>query len=145
MAKSVKITNQGLSLLASSSQATGQYYWLGYYALAYVPNLWKSDSVVLPPVDTCNNVNGTPTIESTDTDKVTSAMTRLTKYGDVIYNVWQGDLNGTGYAGGVSDGSAGGDLFGLTMYDKNIKKHYRYVLDSNGNNTLHAYPIMNHQ
>lgn len=139
MAKSVKITNQGLSLLASSSQATGQYYWLGYYALAYVPNLWKSDSVVLPPADTCNNVNGTPTIESTDTDKVTAAMTRLTKYGDVIYNVWQGDLNGTGYAGGVSDGSAGGDLFGLTMYDKNIKKHYRYVLDSNGNNTLVAW------
>lgn len=139
MAKQVKITNQGLSLLASSSQATGQYYWLGYYALAYVPNLWKGDTVVLPPADTCNNVNGTPTIESTDTDKVTSSMTRLTKYGDVIYNVWQGDLNGTGYAGGVSDGSAGGDLFGLTMYDKNIKKHYRYVLDSNGNNTLVAW------
>src|SRR5574343_122366 len=139
MAKQVKITNQGLSLLASSSQATGQYYWLGYYALAYVPNLWKGDTVVLPPADTCNNVNGTPTIESTDTDKVTATMTRLTKYGDVIYNVWQGDLNGTGYAGGVSDGSAGGDLFGLTMYDKNIKKHYSYVLDSNGNNTLVAW------
>lgn len=136
MAKNVKITNQGLSLLASSSQATGQYYWLGYYALAYVPNLWKSDSVVLPPADTCNNVNGTPTIESTDTDNISASMTRLTKYGDIIYNVWQGDLNGTGYAGGVSDGSPGGDLFGLSMYDKNIKKHYRYVLDSNGNNTL---------
>jgi len=139
MAKQAKITNQGLSLLASSSQATGQYYWLGYYALAYVPNLWKSDSVVLPPADTCNNVNGTPTIESTDTDNISSSMTRLTKYGDVIYNVWQGDLNGTGYAGGVSDGSAGGDLFGLSMYDKNIKKHYRYVLDSNGNNALVAW------
>lgn len=136
MAKRVKITNQGLSLLASSSQATGQYYWLGYYALAYVPNLWKTESVVLPPVDTCNNVNGTPTIESTDTDNISSTMTRLTKYGDVIYNIWQGDLSGTGYAGGASDGSAGGDLFGLTMYNKNIKKHYRYVLDSNGNNTL---------
>ena len=139
MAKRVTLTNQGLSLLASSSEATGQYYWLGYYAMAYVPNLWKNDTVSLP-VDDCGNVNGDSVgaveIQPTDTDQVTPTMTRLTKHGDMIYNVWQGDLNGTGYIGCSSDGSAGGDLFALTMYNTNVKKHYRYVLDENGNNTL---------
>lgn len=139
MAKRVTLTNQGLSLLASSSEATGQYYWLGYYAMAYVPNLWKNETVDLP-VDECGKVNegslGSVNIRESDTDQVTPNMTRLTKYGDMIYNVWQGDLNGTGFLHCSSDGSAGGDLFGLTMYNTNIKKHYRYVLDNNGNNTL---------
>ena len=138
MAKRVTLTNQGISLLASSSEATGQYYWLGYYALAYVPNLWKNDKVSIP--DDCGNVNsdsiGAVEITDTDTDQVTPTMTRLTKYGDMIYNIWQGDLNGTGYIGCNSDGSAGGDLFALTLYNTNVKKHYRYVLDKNGNNTL---------
>lgn len=139
MAKRTTITNQGLSLLASSSKATGQYYWLGYYALAYVPNLWKSDEVSLPE-DGCGNANtgwvGSVPIESTDIDKVTASMTKLTEYGDILYNIWQGDLNGTGYINGQSDGSAGGNLFSLGYYNTNIKKHYRYVLDENGNNTL---------
>lgn len=139
MAKRTTITNQGLSLLASSSEATGQYYWLGYYALAYVPNLWKSDTVSLP-VDNCGNDNtgwvGSVSITETDTDNVTASMTKLTEYGDMIYNIWQGDLNGTGYTKCMSDGSAGGNLFSLGYYNTNIKKHYRYVLDENGNNTL---------
>lgn len=142
MAKRVTLTNQGLSLLASSSEATGQYYWIGYYAMAYVPNLWKNATVDLP-VDECGKVNegtiGSVSITETDTDQVTPTMTRLTKYGDMIYNIWQGDLNGTGFLQCASDGSPGGDLFGLTMYNTNIKKHYRYVLDSNGNNTLVAW------
>ena len=143
MAKRVQITNQGMALLASSSQATGQYYWLGYYAPAYVPNIWKaSNTIVFPPSD-CGNVNGGTPILPIDTDNVTPNMSMLTKYGDIVYNVWQGDLTGTGYANGVSDGSAGGDQFGMTMYDKNIKKHYRYVLDSNGNNTLVVWTIKN--
>ncbi len=139
MAKRVTLTDQGISLLASSSEATGQYYWIGYYAMAYVPNLWKNDTVNLP-VDECGKVNegtiGSVSITETDTDQVIPTMTRLTKYGDMIYNIWQGDLNGTGFLQCSSDGSPGGDLFGLTMYNTNIKKHYRYVLDSNGNNTL---------
>lgn len=139
MAKRTTITNQGLSLLASSSEATGQYYWLGYYALAYVPNLWKSETVSLPS-DNCGNDNtgwvGSVSISDTDTDNVTASMTKLTEYGDMIYNIWQGDLNGTGYTKCMSDGSAGGNLFSLGYYNTNIKKHYRYVLDENGNNTL---------
>jgi len=139
MAKRITLTNQGISLLASSSEATGQYYWLGYYALAYVPNLWKSQTVDIPE-NGCGRVNddslGSISITSDDSDLVTPNMTRLTKYGDMIYNIWQGDLNGTGYLKNTSDGSAGGDLFGLAMYNANIKKHYRYVLDENGNNTL---------
>ena len=142
MAKRVQITNQGLALLASSSQATGQYYWLGYYAPAYVPNIWKTTGNISFPDGDCGKVNidGIP-IEETDTDNVTSTMSMLTKYGDIVYNVWQGDLTGTGYANGTSDGSAGGELYGMTMYDMNVKKHYRYVIDNNGNNTLVTWII----
>ena len=130
------ITNKGLQLLASSSQATGQYWWVGYYALAFVPNFWKEEEVELPEYIYCDNVNGEPNVEVDDTDQITPNMTHLTKNGDMIYNIFQGNLNGTGFYNCVSDGSPGGDFFGLAMYNKSIKKHYRYVLDKNGNNTL---------
>jgi len=130
------ITNKGLQLLASSSQATGQYYWLGYYALAYVPDFWKTTEENIDfPDPSCFKVNTGDTIDETSTEPVTSSMQRLTTNGDMIWNVWQGDLTGTGFIEG-SDGTPGGDLFGLTMYAENIKKHYRYVLDENGNNVL---------
>ena len=144
MAKRVQITNQGMALIASSSQATGQYYWLGYYAPAYVPSIWKATGNILFPTGDCgmvNGGNGAVAIGPTDTDNVSPTMSMLTKYGDMVYNVWQGDLTGTGYANGISDGSPGADLYGMTMYDKNVKKHYRYVMDSNGNNTLVAWII----
>ena len=129
MAKRSIITNAGLSLLASSSTATGQYYWLGYYALAYVPNYWKT------------NTSGTPAcppsgVTAVPYEPLDYSMTNLTEVGDMIWNVFQGDMAGTGYAGGISDNSAGGDLFGLSMYARNVKKHYRYTLDTNGNNNL---------
>jgi hypothetical protein len=100
------ITNKGLELLASSSEATGQYYWIGHYALAYVPNEWQESD-----------------------DQISQSMTKLTSKGDMIWNVFQGDLNGNGYYDGKSDGSVGGELFGLSMYNVNIKKHFRYLLD----------------
>ena len=135
MAVRTTITNKGLQLLASSSQATGQYYWLGYYALAYVPDFWKTDTTIDFPDPDCFQVNtGTP-IDPSDIDPVTPSMQRLTTYGDMIWNVWQGDLTGTGFIN-ESDGTPGGNLFGLTMYGANVKKHYRYVLDENGNNLL---------
>ena len=137
MAKRTVITNKGLELLASSSEATGQYWWIGYYGLAYVPNFWKESPIEMPDTVDCDNVNGTPDItDETEPDVVVASMTHLTKKGDMIYNIFQGDLVGTGYYNCISDGSAGGDLFGLTMYNANIKKHYRYVLDKYGNNTL---------
>lgn len=135
MAVRTTITNKGLQLLASSSQATGQYYWLGYYALAYVPDFWKTDTTINFPDPDCFQVNTGVPIEPTDIDPVSPSMQRLTTYGDMVWNVWQGDLTGTGFIN-ESDGTPGGNLFGLTMYAQNIKKHYRYVLDENGNNLL---------
>ena len=135
MAVRTTITNKGLQLLASSSQATGQYYWLGYYALAYVPDFWKTDTTIDFPDPDCFQVNTGTSIEPGDIDPVTPTMQRLTTYGDMIWNIWQGDLTGTGFID-ESDGTPGGNLFGLTMYGTNVKKHYRYLLDENGNNLL---------
>lgn len=112
------ITSKGLELLASSSEATGQNYWIGHYALAYVPNEWKE----------------------TD-DQISSSMTKLTTKGDMIWNIFQGDLNGNGYYDGKSDGSSGGNLFGLSMYNVNVKKHFRYLLDSDNKNTLVSWEL----
>jgi len=141
MAKRSVITNKGMELLAASSEATGQYWWIGHYGLAYVPNVWKESPVDVNTDDQCGRVNSAldeegSTIDITDADLVSSSMTQLTENGDMIYNIFQGDLVGTGYRHCVSDGSVGGDLFGLTMYNTNIKKHYRYVLNEYGNNTL---------
>ena len=128
----VTITNRGLSLLASSSEATGQYYWLGYYALAYVPSIWKNEEVEFPSNgQECLNVNGEQNIESTDTDQISPAMTRLTKYGDMIYNIWQGSSAKTATANPEEP----------TSFYTDIKRFYRYVLDENGNNTLVAWTI----
>jgi hypothetical protein len=126
MAKQSIITNAGLELLATSSKVSGQHYWLGYYALAYVPSAWKSNQTTLPE---CSPDGFT--LSSLPNEPLTYTMQNLTVDGDIIYNVFQGDLIGTGYRRG-SDGSAGGTLFGLSMYDQNIKKHYRYCLDANG-------------
>lgn len=136
MAKRSIITTRGTELLASSSYSTGQYWWIGYYALAYVPNVWKETSPTLP-TDLCgNDINGVDSIVSHILDP---AKTQLAEEGDMIYNIFQGSLSGTGFYNCISDGSVGGDLFGLSMYPKSIKKHYRYVLDSRGNNTLVAW------
>lgn len=136
MAVKTLITNQGLQLLADSSYASGQYYWIGYYALAYVPDFWKptNSTTIDFPTNNCGQVNtGTP-IQPTDTDIINPTMTRLTTYGDMIWNIWQGDLNGTGYFDGPATG-----LFDLTAYNVNVSKHYRYILDQNGNNLLVAW------
>lgn len=139
MAIRTTITNKGMQLLASSSQATGQYYWLGYYALAYVPDFWKTENPNLDfPDPDCFKVNEGDTIPEDATEPVTADMQRLTNNGDMVWNVWQGDLTGTGFIN-ESDGTPGGNLFGLTMYARNVKKHYRYVLDENGNNLLVAW------
>ena len=135
MAKKSIITNKGLELLATSSKVSGQYYWLGYYALAYVPNIWKTAQTHLPPCPP-SDIHGVGDLPS---DPLSYSMTKLTTHGDMIYNVFQGDLVGTGYARGSSDGSAGGNLFGLSQYNQSIKKHYRYVLDKDGHNNLVAW------
>jgi hypothetical protein len=125
MSKRSYITSEGLRLLSSSSAVTGQNYWIGYYALAYVPNEWKAENL------------------GALSEHPLHLGQKLTKRGDMIYNIFQGDLVGTGYYDGQSDGSAGGNLFGYGMYDRNIKKHYRYNLDSNKRNSLLTWQMAN--
>lgn len=145
------ITNKGMELLASASSSTSVNYWLGYYALAYVPNFWKDDdNDNLIDIPNCPDQEVNPTgdpqqgpfqITINDHDKLNANMTKLTENGDIIWNVFQGDLVGEGFLDGLSDGSPAGNLFGLTLYGANVKKHYRYVLDENGNNNLVCWTI----
>ena len=109
MAAKTQITNKGLELLASSSKATGQHWWIGWYALAFVPDELQDD----------------------DGEKLGPNMTKLTEEGDIIYNIFQGDMNGDGY-----QTTKASDKFKAVNYDSNIKKNYRYVLDEDGRNNL---------
>lgn len=109
MAAKTQITNKGLELLASSSKATGQHWWIGWYALAFVPD----------------------ELQDEDGEKIGPNMTKLTEEGDIIYNIFQGDMNGDGY-----QTTKASDKFKAVNYDSNIKKNYRYVLDEDGRNNL---------
>ena len=109
MAAKTQITNKGLELMASSSKETGQHWWLGWYALAYVPD----------------------ELQEEEGEKLSPAMTKLTKDGDIIYNIFQGDMNGDGY-----QTTKASSRFKSVNYDSNIKKNYRYVLDEEGRNNL---------
>ena len=109
MAAKTQITNKGLELLASSSKATGQHWWIGWYALAYVPDEMQED----------------------DGEKLNANMTKLTEKGDIIYNIFQGDMNGDGY-----QTTKASSKFKSVNYDSNIKKNYRYVLGDDGRNNL---------
>lgn len=109
MAAKTQITNKGLELLASSSKATGQHWWIGWYALAFVPD----------------------ELQEEDGEKLDPSMTKLTENGDIIYNIFQGDMNGDGY-----QTTKASSKFKSVNYDSNIKKNYRYVLDEDGKNNL---------
>ena len=63
MAAKTQITNKGLELLASSSKATGQHWWIGWYALAFVPDeLQEEDGEKLSPSMTKLTENGERTV-----------------------------------------------------------------------------------
>lgn len=109
MASKTQITRKGAELLATSSTASGQNWWIGWYALAYVPQEIKDE----------------------EGERLTSGSTKLTTKGDIIYNIFQGDNNGEGQVS-VNENSQ----FGIVNYDSNVKKHYRYVMDSTGRNNL---------
>ena len=109
MAAKTQITHKGLELLASSSKATGQHWWIGWYALAFVPDELQDEIG----------------------EKLGPNMTKLTEEGDIIYNIFQGDMNGDGY-----QTTKASDKFKAVNYDSNIKKNYRYVLDEDGRNNL---------
>lgn len=109
MAAKTQITNKGLELMASSSKATGQHWWIGWYALAFVPD----------------------ELQEKEDEQLKPGMTKLTKDGDIIYNIFQGDMNGDGY-----QTTKASNKFKSVNYDSNIKKNYRYVLDEDGRNNL---------
>lgn len=109
MAVRTQITSRGAELLATSSTASGQNWWIGWFALAYVPPEIKDEEGELP----------------------TASMTKLTTKGDMIYNIFQGDMNGEGFVKQSANSN-----FGIVNYDSNIKKNYRYVMDSTGRNNL---------
>lgn len=109
MAAKTQITNKGLELMASSSKATGQHWWIGWYALAFVPD----------------------ELQEEEDEQLRPSMTKLTKDGDIIYNIFQGDMNGDGY-----QTTKASNKFKSVNYDSNIKKNYRYVLDDDGRNNL---------
>ena len=99
----IKLTEFGRNLLAPLDNAAGApKYWIGYYALAYVPN------------------------REVDSLADAARYNKLTSTGDVIYNIWQGDMV-NGYATENPDDTAAASLFGLTLYDKSIRTNYRYV------------------
>lgn len=110
-----KLTQAGINLLGTSHCDGETRYWIGYYGLAYVPDR------DLDPIS-----------ESAQTGK-------LTKTGDYIYNIWQGDMV-NGYAQENPEDTAAASLFGLTLYDKSIRTNYRYVYDHvNGRNRMVAW------
>ena len=101
----MKLTTFGKSILAPIEHAAGSpRFWIGYYALAYVPDR-END-----PIDEAAQSN------------------QLTQTGDIIYNIWQGDML-NGYAQNNPEDTAAASLFGLTLYDKSIRTNYRYVFD----------------
>lgn len=106
--KNMRLTKKGAELLGLTHADGTPRYWIGYYGLAYVADR-ETDSI----------------------DDAASNNT-LTKNGDCIYNIWQGDML-NGYAQNNPEDTAAATLFGLTLYDKSIRTNYRYVYDANAN------------
>lgn len=104
----MRLTKKGAELLGLTHADGTPRYWIGYYGLAYVADR-ETDSID----DAANN-------------------NTLTKTGDCIYNIWQGDML-NGYAQNNPEDTAAATLFGLTLYDKSIRTNYRYVYDANAN------------
>ena len=106
--KNMRLTKKGAELLGLTHADGTPRYWIGYYGLAYVADR-ETDSID----DAANN-------------------NTLTKNGDCIYNIWQGDML-NGYAQNNPEDTAAATLFGLTLYDKSIRTNYRYVYDAKAN------------
>ena len=110
------ITTKGQELLAKSSvTGANQTYWLGYFGFAYVPDEARTEG----------------------DDKLSSAMTRLTTKGDMIYNIWQGSMTPNGNQTDVGSSNAF-DLYSQCQYTNNITSNFRYAI-KDGKNTLTLY------
>lgn len=93
------LTPRGQEILTTAANnVSGEgIKWIGYYGLAYVPFPSGADS------------------------QFSDSLIREDEHGDYIYNIWQGDLLGSGFVGGKVNT--------LTLYDANLASNYRYVYD----------------
>ena len=113
--KNMRLTKAGTELLGTAHADGETRFWIGYYGLAYVADR-ENDSI-----------------------KDAARSGKLTKNGDYIFNIWQGDML-NGYAQNNPEDTAAASLFGLTLYDKSIRTNYRYVYDPDtGRNRLVAW------
>lgn len=113
--KNMRLTKAGAELLGTAHADGETRFWIGYYGLAYVAD------------------------RENDNIKDAAQSGKLTKNGDYIFNIWQGDML-NGYAQNNPEDTAAASLFGLTLYDKSIRTNYRYVYDPDtGRNRLVAW------
>jgi hypothetical protein len=113
--KNMRLTKAGTELLGTAHADGETRFWIGYYGLAYVAD------------------------RENDNIKDATQSGKLTKNGDYIFNIWQGDML-NGYAQNNPEDTAAASLFGLTLYDKSIRTNYRYVYDPDtGRNRLVAW------
>ena len=113
--KNMRLTKAGAELLGTAHADGETRFWIGYYGLAYVADR-ENDSI-----------------------KDAAQSGKLTKNGDYIFNIWQGDML-NGYAQNNPEDTAAAFLFGLTLYDKSIRTNYRYVYDPDtGRNRMVAW------
>lgn len=97
----IVLTNKGQEIITRANVDGNPQYWVGYFGLAYVPEQSQ-----------------TPLAERT-------TLVDQDENGDYIYNIWQGDLTGTGNASAKADSG----FTGLTAYDSNLSANFRYVYD----------------
>ena len=97
----IVLTNKGQEIITRANVDGNPQYWVGYFGLAYVPEQSQ-----------------TPLAERT-------TLVDEGENGDYIYNIWQGDLTGTGNASSKADSG----FTGLTAYDSNLSANFRYVYD----------------
>lgn len=97
----IVLTNKGQEIITRANVDGNPQYWVGYFGLAYVPEQSQ-----------------TPLAERT-------TLVEEGENGDYIYNIWQGDLTGTGNASAKADSG----FTGLTAYDSNLSANFRYVYD----------------
>ena len=97
----IVLTEEGQKIITQANIDGGSKYWVGYFGLAYVPE-----------------PSATPLAER-------KTLVDEGENGDYIYNIWQGDLTGTGNASAKADSG----FTGLTAYDNNLSANFRYVYD----------------
>ena len=109
-----RITPEGLNILNKSNASNDIHYWIGYYGLAFIPEL-DNDEIELPTGNTLVPEGST---------------------GEMIYNIFQGSMVPEGYYTDLGGERAATKLANECMYTSSVTTRYRYVLDDHDNNQL---------